>query len=65
VPVGIIANEVGSTKSSKKSSASSSGDTLKLIEGVVSKVTETSIAMTVSSLKEDADQLELPARCRL
>ncbi|KAA1098842.1 hypothetical protein PGT21_015703 [Puccinia graminis f. sp. tritici] len=65
VPVGIIDNEVGSTKSSRKSSASSSGDKLKVVEGVVSRVTETSIAMTVSSLKDDADQLELPARCRL
>ncbi|WAR52259.1 hypothetical protein PtB15_1B700 [Puccinia triticina] len=62
VPVGLIDHEVGSSKSSKKGAASF--DKLKMIEGVVSKVTETSIAMTISS-KEDSDQLELPARCRL
>ncbi|KAI7967210.1 hypothetical protein MJO29_000487 [Puccinia striiformis f. sp. tritici] len=64
VPVGIIDHELGSKKPSRKSPTSSDKE-LKMIEGVVSKVTETSIAVTISSLKEDSDQLELPARCRL
>ncbi|PLW33036.1 hypothetical protein PCANC_20543 [Puccinia coronata f. sp. avenae] len=63
VPVGIIDHEVGSSKPSKKGSDSS--DKLEIMEGVVSKVTETSIAVTISSHREDSDQLELPARCRL
>jgi len=63
VPVGIIDHLVGASKPSKKNSAPH--DKLQVIEGVVSKVSETCIAVTIGSLKDDSDQLELPARCRL
>ncbi|KNZ63233.1 uncharacterized protein VP01_116g6 [Puccinia sorghi] len=62
VPVGIIDHLVGSSKPSKKNSAPH--DKFEVIEGVVSKVSETSIAVTIGSLKDDSDQLELPARCQ-
>ncbi|MBW0485446.1 hypothetical protein O181_025161 [Austropuccinia psidii MF-1] len=61
VPVGIIDHDIGSSKLGKKKLDSSQ---FQIFEGVVSKVNDLSLSVTIRS-KDDSSQLELPARCRV
>lgn len=64
IPAGIIDHDLGSGKSSKSINKTLHADKIPIIEGVVSKVTETSISLHLSS-KQDSSPPELPARCRM
>lgn len=65
LPAGIIDHDLGSGKSSKGGSKkASNSEKIPIIEGVISKVSDTSISMFLSS-KEDANHPELPSRCRM
>ncbi|KAI8460314.1 hypothetical protein BY996DRAFT_4574857 [Phakopsora pachyrhizi] len=61
VPAGIIDHDLGSSKSTAKSSEKKD---LKVIEGVISRVSDTSLSIIMAS-KDDQSQLEIPTRCRI
>ncbi|EGG02467.1 uncharacterized protein MELLADRAFT_38533 [Melampsora larici-populina 98AG31] len=64
LPAGIIDHDLSSGKAKGVNTKTSKLDKITIIEGVVSKVSDTSITLFLSS-NQDSNPPELPARCRI